>query len=332
MSLFDWIESRVPGGHSSPMGKLLDVAYNEEYGAETNVQSSLNIVYLLGFQPSPGNFSIFGASDERFHIVGGNERLPQAIASALAPGSVLTGWRMTAIKVNADGSIGLTFDTGAPTSQTVVADHVILTLPFAVLRTLDFKKANFEALKQTAIQQLGDGRDTKLQLQFANRFWNGSGPWGLSNGNSYADTGFMNTWEATRGQPGPTGILVDYTGGNIAGSFVPSTPYSNAATNPQVTTYAQSFLRQIEPVFPGISNQWTGKATLSVPALDPNLNLSYSYWKTGQYHTFSGFEGVRQGNIHFAGEHCSINFQGFMEGGASEGVRAAGEILTDLGK
>jgi monoamine oxidase len=41
---------------------------------------------------------------------------------------------------------------------------------------------------------------------------------------------------------------------------------------------------------------------------------------------------MRQGNIHFAGEHCSINFQGFMEGGASEGVRAANEVLSDLKK
>ena len=38
---------------------------------------------------------------------------------------------------------------------------------------------------------------------------------------------------------------------------------------------------------------------------------------------------MRQGNIHFAGEHCSINFQGFMEGGAEEGARAAGEIIGD---
>lgn len=38
---------------------------------------------------------------------------------------------------------------------------------------------------------------------------------------------------------------------------------------------------------------------------------------------------MRQRNTHFAGEHCSINFQGFMEGGAEEGVRAANEILTD---
>src|SRR2546426_10559531 len=88
MSVYDWVESRVPGGHSSPMGQLLDVAYNIEYGNITQQQSSLNLVYLLGFSPVPGNFSIFGASDERYHIAGGNERLPQAIAAALASGTV----------------------------------------------------------------------------------------------------------------------------------------------------------------------------------------------------------------------------------------------------
>jgi monoamine oxidase len=106
----------------------------------------------------------------------------------------------------------------------------------------------------------------------------------------------------------------------------------NAATNAQVATYAQQFLKQLEPVFPGITARWNGKATLSTPMLDPNLLTSYSYWKVGQYHTFSGYEKMRQGNIHFAGEHCSQDFQGFMEGGASEGVRAAYEILGDLKK
>ena len=69
---------------------------------------------------------------------------------------------------------------------------------------------------------------------------------------------------------------------------------------------------------------------LSTPWSDPNLLSSYSCWKVGQYTAFSGYEGMRQGKIHFGGEHCSQDFQGYMEGGASEGVRAAGEILDDL--
>jgi monoamine oxidase len=330
ISVYQWIATNVPGGHNSPLGQLLDVAYGEEYGADTSVQSSLNIVYLLGFQPTEGQFAIFGASDERYHVIGGNEQIPDAIASSLPNGSVQTGWQLTAIAANRDGSSTLTFGSGH-SSQSVVADHVILSLPFTALQHVDYSRANFDPLKQTAITQLGGGRNVKLQLQFGSRYWNGRGPWGVSTGSSYSDTGAVNTWDVTRAQGGSTGILVDYTGGSIAGGFTPSTAYSNASNNPQVTGYAQNFLRQIENVYPGISRQWNGRASLSVPALDPNLGLSYSYWKVGQYHTFSGYEGVRQGNIHFAGEHCSQDFQGYMEGGAEEGARAAGEILTDYG-
>ena len=131
-------------------------------------------------------------------------------------------------------------------------------------------------------------------------------------------------------QAGAAGIIVDYTGGDVAGAFEPSSHYSRADTNPKVAAYARAFLRQFETVFPGISARWNGRATLSVPMLDPNLLCSYSYWKIGQYTGFSGYEGVSQGAIHFAGEHCSQDFQGFMEGGASEGVRAAREVVHAL--
>jgi monoamine oxidase len=332
MSVYEWIESRVAGGHRSPMGQLLDVAYNIEYGAETTDQSALNLVYLLGYGAKPGNFVIFGKSDERYHIVGGNERLPAAIAGALPTGSIKLNQRMQAIVANRDGSVSLSLATPAGTvNQTF--DRVILTLPFAVLRTLDYRRAGFDDLKVTAITQMGTGRNDKLQLQFDRRIWDQSGAWpGIGNGNTYADTGYQNTWEVSRGQAGDSGILVDYTGGNVAGSFAISPPYSDAASNPAVARYAKAFLKQIEPVYPGLTAQWNGKATLSVPALDPNLNCSYSYWKVGQYVGFGGYEKARQGNILFAGEHCSQDFQGYMEGGASEGVRAANDLLAEFKK
>jgi monoamine oxidase len=334
MSVYDWIESRVSGGHRSPMGQLLDVAYNIEYGAESTDQSALNLVYLLGYNAKPGNFLIFGASDERYHIVGGNTRLPYAIRDAIVdaqgPSAVQMGWRLSSVKANADGTVALGFDTTGG-KQTVTADHAILCMSFSVLRTLDTSKAGFDPLKKTAISKLGSGSNSKLQLQFASRLWNTQGVWGLSNGSSYADTGYQNTWDVTRGQPGATGILVDYTGGNIAGALRTSGPYATAADS-TVADYARRFLEQLDPVYPGIKTLWNGKATLSTPMIDPNLLCSYSYWKVGQYHAFGGYEGIRQGNIHFAGEHCSQDFQGYMEGGASEGARAAYEILGDLKK
>ena len=39
-------------------------------------------------------------------------------------------------------------------------------------------------------------------------------------------------------------------------------------------------------------------------------------------------EAVRQGSGLFAGEHTSIDFQGFMEGGAEQGARAARELAS----
>jgi monoamine oxidase len=327
MSVYEWIESRVPGGHGSAFGRLLDAAYNEEYGADTTDQASLNLVYLLGYQPSPKGFSIFGQSDERYHIAGGNERLPEAIAATLP--DVRPGWRMTAIAKNLDGSVKLSFSTPAG-AATVTADRVILTTPFSVLRTLDYAQAGFDDLKQTAITQLGAGRNAKLQLQFATRYWNTPGPWGVSTGDSYTDLGYQNTWDVTRAQAGTTGILVNYSGGSVAGAFAARAPYSTAADDQQVAKYAKSFLAQLETLFPGITKQWNGKATLSTPSRDPNLLASYSYWRVGQYTTFSGYEGVPQGPIHFAGEHCSQDFQGYMEGGAREGSRAALEVFHAL--
>src|SRR5712691_982986 len=335
LSLYKWIETRVPGGHTSRMGRLLDVAYNIEYGNVTGEQSSLNMVYLLGFQPIPGNFRIFGASDERYHLQGGNERLPQAIAAALPAAGLNLNTALAGIVRNADGSWTLSLN-GPSGKFTSVVDRVIMAIPFSVLRTLltsdrDYRTAGFDTIKQIAIQQLGYGKNCKLQLQFTSRLWNQQGPWGLANGLTYSDTGYQNTWDVTRAQDGSTGILVDYTGGGV-----PLGSFSGNPTDPKVVAgFAKTFLSQIEPVFPGITKQWNGRATLDVPLANPFLLGSYSYWKVGQYTQFSGYEGLRQpdihtGKCHFAGEHCSTNFQGLMEGGAEEGARAANEIIDDF--
>jgi monoamine oxidase len=331
MSVYQWIETRVPGGHSSKLGQLLDVAYNIEYGNVTTEQSALNIVYLLF---NTNQFSVFGASDERYHIRGGNERLPRAIAAALPPSSIKLNTALDGIVHNADNTY--TLDLNGPSGHYFKTfDRVIVAIPFSVLRNIldsdsDYRSAGFTPLKQTAITQLGYGKNCKLQLQFDSRPWDQKGPWGISTGTSYADTGYQNAWDVTRAQNGATGILVNYTGGGVPLASFTGDPNDPAT----VAQFARTFLDQIEDVFPGISRHWNGRATLDVPRIEPFVLGSYSYWKTGQYTLFSGYEGARQpdintGKCHFAGEHCSTNFQGFMEGGAAEGARAANEIVSD---
>ncbi len=316
MSIIDWLNETVPnGGANAKLGQLLDVAYNIEYGAESSVQSSLNLIYLLGFS-GQGQLRIFGPSNEKYHVGGGNDQIPARLGELLT-NQITTGCELVAIKLNADGSTyTLTFKKSKGTT-TVTADHVVLALPFSILRSsVDFSKAGFEPLKVTAIQELAMGTNSKLHLQFTRRQWYDLG----NNGNTFADTGYQNTWEVTRAQPGQSGILVDYTGGTIGASFGSGTPKSRA----------QQFLAQIEPVLPGVSSVWNGRATVDFWAGYPWTKGSYSYWKVGQYTKFAGIEKKQQGTCHFAGEHTSIDFQGYLNGAVETGERAANEILGDI--
>ena len=47
------------------------------------MQSSLNMLYLLGYV-GPGQFRTFGKSNEKFHVHGGNDQVPAALAGKLA--------------------------------------------------------------------------------------------------------------------------------------------------------------------------------------------------------------------------------------------------------
>ncbi len=325
-----WIDRYVPGGHKSPLGAYIDSAYTNEFGLDTHQQSSLNIIYSLGFQPDPTVFSIYGESDQRFHIQGGNDQIPLSMAATLRPDSIRTEWRMESIRKYGEGTFGLTFSTPEGVRY-VTADHVMLTLPFSVLRRLEYAHAGFDALKRIAIEELGYGTNSKLVLQCSERLWNGQGPWGIGDGNIYTDLFFQNTWDSSRGTPGKDGLLSVYLGGSEALTLEGAgQPFADAATSPHVIRYVEEFLNAANRPWPGISSVWNGRATLSTPWKAPNLLGSYSCWKVGQYTKFSGYEGVRQGNCHFAGEHCSQSFQGFMEGAADEGARAAQEIINDL--
>jgi monoamine oxidase len=315
MSIVDWIEESVDDGMASRLGQLLDVAYNIEYGAESSVQSSLNLLYLLGYV-GPGQFRVFGKSDEKYHVRGGNDQVPAGLAEALE-GQITTGSELVAVKRTPAGAYTLTFKQSAKTT-TVSADKVVFALPFSIMRrSVDLSQSGFSDRKLQAIAEQGMGTNSKLHVQFTRRHWTSLG----LTGETYSDRGYQSTWDVSRAQPGQSGILVDYTGGKIGASFGSGTP----------TSRAQQFLAQIEPVVPGLSQYWNGKATIDFWAGYQWTRGSYSYWKVGQYTGFSGIEGRPEGNVHFCGEHTSIDFQGYLNGAVETGERAAGEVIDDLG-
>ncbi|MEU7604518.1 NAD(P)/FAD-dependent oxidoreductase [Streptomyces sp. NPDC040724] len=329
MTLYEWIESRIPGGHGSQLGRFIDVAYNVEYGADTSRQSALALVLLMGYQPNPGNFNVWGLSNERYHITGGNDRLPNAIAAALPAGSIVMGRELVAVRANADGTQTLTFnDSGSV--RTTVADHTILCLPLPILQRIDTSQAGFDPLMRNLLRDARMGYCTKLNMQFTARPWRGTGPWpGVSAGDCFTDSDVQQTWDTTKVQPGTGGILLQYGGGTLAGSLTPATPFATE-TDPYVRALAGRMLTGIDAFYPGTKAVWTGKAQLSAWHRNPYALGAYSYWPTGYLHRYAKYEGTAQGNVHIGGEHCSYDFQGFMEGGATEGERAAREVIAAL--
>ncbi|MBP9166034.1 MAG: FAD-dependent oxidoreductase [Kofleriaceae bacterium] len=314
ISVYDWIESRVPGGHTSPLGAVLDLAYAIEFGADTHEQSALNLLYLLAYQPERGKLAVFGESDERYHLRAGNQALPEAIAAHLGP-RVEYGHRLARLRQTPGGRYRLTFTRGGQTIERTV-DYVVLAVPFAAY-TFDYADAGFDDRKRAAICDLGRGHNGKLQLQFTQRGWLGAGPWpGIANGSSYSDTGYQASWEVTRGQPGTPGILNLYSGGSVTDAMRTTTAFATAA-NAGVRADATIGLGQLGPVYPGL--HWNGRATQSLWHKAPLFNASYSFYRPGQYGAFAGYEIEPQGGVFFCGEHTSLEAQGFMEGGAATG-------------
>jgi monoamine oxidase len=122
-------------------------------------------------------------------------------------------------------------------------------------------------------------------------------------------------------------VLVFYTGGSTSDAAVTDRAFATSV-NDGVRADAALALSQIAPVYPALA--WNGKATQSLPHKSPLFASSYSFYKVGQYTSFGGYEKARQGGVLFCGEHTSLDFQGFMEGGASEGRRAAAELASLL--
>ncbi|MBV8081829.1 MAG: FAD-dependent oxidoreductase, partial [Candidatus Eremiobacteraeota bacterium] len=178
----------------------------------------------------------------------------------------------------------------------------------------------FSPVKLKAITRLPMGTNTKLHVQFKRRLWLEQG----SNAATYSDTGYQQSWEDTRAQAGTAGVLLEYNGGHLGASWdAPSFgPASPAAV--------QRFLKQIEPVYPGIGALFNGKAFFGNWPKDRWHRGSYSYWGLGDCTSFVGIEPVRQGNVHFCGEHCSLEFGGFMNGAVETGESAAHEIVADV--
>lgn len=282
---------------------LLSVAFTSEFGLDIGQQSALNFITMIGTDTSKGKFEIFGDSDERYKVKGGNDAIIRELARRL-DGQVNTGYKLQAITENGKG-YSLDFgDKGA-----VKADYVIIAVPFSILRQVDIK-VELPPRKKLAIGQLGYGTNSKLVMGFNQRPWRKQGFVGYLF-NDAVQNGWDNSQmqNGNRGVGGYTVFLGGEAGRNLSEEQRPA------------------YLSALDAAYKGSLEQFNNRSKVFNWPSNPYARGSYSCYKVGQWTTVSGAEGEPVGNLFFAGEHCSGDFQGYMNGAAETGRQAAQAIF-----
>jgi len=316
VSLAEWIETEVPGGLDSLLGRYLAVTYEGEYAGSVEDLNSLTIIESMG--PTAANaFDPLGDSDERYQIADGSDAVASALEGALPADSITMGSSLVALSSDGDRATA-TFD-GPSGTVDVSAGQVVLALPFSILRTVDLKGAGLTDVKLRAIREQGMGTNAKLHVEHSERAWYDV----RSNGISTSDTGLGVTWEESIAQDGDAGLLIAFTGGTAGASYPATEAHAEAPAE-----VLEAALESEKTVFgQDVADAATGNAWLDAWVHDPFVGGSYAYWGLGQYTGFRGEEARAEPPFHFAGEHTSLEHQGFMNGAVETGDRVANEIL-----
>ena len=307
MSLADWLDQFVPVDELPELHVALRAAYTGEFGLEVEEQGCLNLLYLFGID-SEDEFLVFGDSDERYHTHLGNDAFTTALGEALGGERIVLSSPLTS--VSGDGPFTLGFS-----GTEVEADHVVFALPFSTLRLVDLSGLALSLEKRSIIDEVGYGTNAKVMGGFTRRpWWDDHDESGLLT----TDLGVQQGWDSTIGQEGVGGVWTNFVGGDTGLASGDGTPED----------WFEEVLEDLETIWPGCRDAWDGTAErMHWPTFEWSRG-SYTCYRPGQWDYWS-LEGVREGNLHFCGEHCSLDFQGWMEGAAETGGLVAAEILDD---
>jgi monoamine oxidase len=299
-------------GAAGWMRELLETAYVTEYGLDPGEQSALNFVFLIGTGDleDAGTMELLGESDERYKIRGGNQRLVDELAKRVEP-QIQRLHRLEAIRSRGQG-FTLTFQNEGR-SVDEQADVVVLAIPFTLLREVDMQ-VELPPVKARAIKELGYGANAKVLVGFRSRIWEKQG----YSGGTYTDEPFQLAWANSYLQPGVEGGLTLYSGGALA----------HEAGKGTKEEAAERLMRGVERAYPGATRERNGKVERFHWPTYTWTKCSYSCYKPGQWTTIAGAEGLPVGNLFFAGEHCSYDFQGYMNGAAQSGADTARGVMS----
>ena len=284
----DWLRSR---GASDGAVSLMTL------GGDSRQLSAL---YVLR------QFALLQNANQFYKIHGGMDQLPRAMARSLG---AIVRYNAAVVGIEqTDGAVRLDYlERGR--KKAVRARRVIVTVPFAALRSIDIRPAFSEA-KARAIAELPYFPATRLLFQCRTSFWQQQGFSGSARSDAPAEM-----WDCTYDLDATRGILGATVGGEIGRNI-------SAMTRSRAIAYGLGIVGRTFPavrtsfqtgsVYRWIRDAWAGGA--------------FAVFHPGQMSTFMPEIARPEGRVHFAGEHTST-WMGWMQGAIESGERAAAEVL-----
>lgn len=303
---------------------VLDNAVRGEFGSELDEVSALGFLRFV-HHDRRGKFGVGPGRGGSLRVVGGNDLIATGLAARL-PQPVEHGHRLVALDRRFGGSLRLTFEAGGRYVQRDY-DAVVLTLPFTVLREVEFGGGiALPPSKRRAIANAEMGDAGRLLVGFRHPYWRTQG----ASGSGSSDLPHLqHTWETNPVRGSRSGaVLAQQLGGQAARALRPGSVQLDAA----------AFVASLERVLPGAaaaaSRDRRGRLLASSEnwSLDPLSRGAVPRPQPGYFTTLAHTEATPVENLMFAGDHTSsfYEWQGFMEGAVLSGLRAAGEACNRM--
>lgn len=293
------------------MQQVITAAYTTKYACNAATQSCLN--FLSVTDPAPGQFRLFGLSDERFYIQGGNDQIPAQLAAVVAD-QIALGTQLEALTQIDNGGYRVSIRQGQ-TSCDRIYDQVVITIPFNLLRHIPLN-VDLPPKQRAAIDGLGYGRPTKVITAYRSKPWHRQG----STGQLFTDLPLEHLWETSQSLCSrETSLLTNYLSDR-----------QPPPSLPDLVLYGETLAQQLDKIYPGLAAaRIVGETAIAhSPWLeDPYSQAGYSCYQVGQWTQFYGSEGQCTDTLFFAGEHCSRQHQGYMEGACETAAQVAAAIL-----
>jgi len=308
-------EQRWDGAVAKALGSLSVADWMKGTSLSGEVRQVL--VGLRGFfLADPTNLSLLSLVDQMasgspgkggmYRIAGGNDRLPEALASILGDRLLL---RHEVLAVSQSKSAVRVRIRAGNDESWLRSDYLILALPATRVRMVDINP-DLPPEQAAAISTLAYGPVTKTLLQFDCRFWRQRNR-PLAYGTNLP---IGAVWDANEQQKGKAGILCLMAGGT-----------TSAATRKLLsTTGTAGLVRALD---------WLGTTQKNLVAMrsvtweqDPWVQGGYAVFDPRYASTLRSWLARPCGRILFAGEHTSLRWQGYMNGAVESGLRAAAEI------